>query len=89
MEERYLPPFALDRNFLDPQTSNDGTPYGPKRYKEIVRECWYISDNLNTSYTDVLDLSYVERIYLLRFINEKHDAAAEAIAAAKAKSKKQ
>ena len=78
----------MDRNFLDPPTSEDGSPYGPKRYKEIVRECWYISDNLNTSYTDVLDLSYVERIYLLRLINEKHEAAAEAIATAKANSSK-
>jgi hypothetical protein len=78
----------LDRSFLDPQTSEDGKPYGPKRYREIVKECWYISDNLHTSYTDVLDLSYVERIYLLRLINEKHEAAAEAIAAAKAKSGK-
>ena len=32
------PFFASGPNFLDPQLSNDGTPYGPKRYKEIVKE---------------------------------------------------
>ena len=66
-------------SFLDPQTSNDGTPYGPKRYKEIVRECWYISDNLHTSYTDVLDLSFQERFYLIELINQKQEETKKAI----------
>jgi len=66
-------------SFLDPQTSSDGKPYGPKRYKEIVKECWYISDNLHTSYTDVLDLSFQERFYLIELINEKQDATRKAI----------
>ena len=85
-DERYLHPFALDRSFLDPLMSEDGTPYGPKRYKEIVRECWYISDHTHTSYADVLDLSHLERIYLLRLINEKQDATREAIEAARARN---
>lgn len=67
----FLPFFASGPSFLDPQTSSDGTPYGPKRFKELVRECWYISDQTHTSYADVLDLSVAERIYLIRFINEK------------------
>jgi len=71
----------MDQSFLDPQTSSDGTPYGPKRYKEIVKECWYVSDNLHTSYTDVLDLSFQERFYLIELINEKHDATKKAIEA--------
>ena len=66
-------------SFLDPQTSNDGTPYVPKRYKEIVRECWYISDNLHTSYTDVLDLSFQERFYLIELINQKQEETKKAI----------
>lgn len=66
-------------SFLDPQTSKDGTPYGPKRYKEIVRECWYISDNLHTSYTDVLDLSFQERFYLIELINQKQEETKKAI----------
>lgn len=57
----------------------DGTPYGPKRYRDIVRECWYISDNLNTSYTDILDISYLERMSLIHLIREKRIATQEAI----------
>jgi hypothetical protein len=71
--------FASGPSFLDPPISNDGTPYGPKRYKEIVKECWYVSDNLNTSYTDVLNLAYQDRIYLIDCINEKKEATAKAI----------
>ena len=67
--------------------SKDGTPYGPKRFKEIVKECWYISDNLNTSYADVLDLSYQERIYLIEFINSKKDETQKALDQVQAKAK--
>ena len=70
--------FASGPSFLDPQTSNDGSPYGPKRFKELVKECWYISDSLHTSYTDVLDLSYTERVYLIENINAKNDATRKA-----------
>ena len=76
------PFFASGPSFLDPQLSNDGTPYGPKRYKEIVKECWYVSDNLHTSYTDVLNLAYQDRVYLIDCINEKKEATAQAIAEA-------
>jgi hypothetical protein len=75
--------FASGPSFLDPQLSNDGTPYGPKRYKEIVKECWYVSDNLNTSYTDVLNLAYQDRIYLIDCINEKKEATMQAMAEAR------
>ena len=87
MEERYPPTFALDQSFLDPQTSNDGSPYGPKRFKEIVKECWFISDNLNTSYTDILDLSFQERFYLIELINEKQDATKRFLEESRAKQK--
>lgn len=66
-------------SFLDPLLSKDAKPYGPKRYKEIVKECWYISDNLNTSYADVLDLSFQERVYLIECINQKREASNKAI----------
>jgi hypothetical protein len=88
VEERYLPTFASDQSFLDPQTSNDGSPYGPKRFKEIVKECWFVSDNLNTSYTDVLDLSFQERFYLIELINEKQDATKRFLEDARAKQQK-
>ena len=72
------PFFASGPSFLDPQTSNDGSPYGPKRFKELVKECWYISDSLHTSYTDVLDMSYTERVLLIENINAKNDATKKA-----------
>jgi hypothetical protein len=78
----------LDQSFLDPQISNDGSPYGPKRFKEIVKECWFISDNLNTSYTDVLDLSFQERFYLIELINEKQDATKRFLEEARSKQQK-
>ena len=81
MEERYVHRFVLDQSFLDPQTYKDGTPYGPKRYKEIVKECWYISDQTNTSYADVLDLSYQERLFIIECISEKQQATQKAITA--------
>ncbi len=65
--------------FLDPLKYKDGSPYGPKRFKEIVKECWFISDHLHTSYTDVLDLSYQERIYLSECIKTKLEATQKAI----------
>lgn len=82
--KKFLPFFDSGPSFLDPQTSSDGTPYGPKRYKEIVKECWYISDNLHTSYTDVLNLAYQDRVYLIEYINEKKDATARALEEARA-----
>jgi hypothetical protein len=78
--------FASGPSFLDPQTSNDGSPYGPKRFKDLVRECWYISDSLHTSYTDVLDLSYTERVYLIENINAKNDATKKAFEEARQKA---
>ena len=71
----------MDQNFLDPQTSKDGTPYGPKRYKEIVKECWFISDQTHTSYADVLDLSFQERLFLIECINDKQKEQQKAMAA--------
>lgn len=75
-------------SFLDPQISKDGKPYGPKRFKEIVKECWYISDNLHTSYTDVLDISFQERVFLLEYIKDKQEAQQKALAEIKNKNNK-
>ena len=42
-----------------------------------------MSDNLHTSYTDVLDLAYQDRVYLIECINEKKEATAQAFADAR------
>ncbi len=55
---------------MDQQTK-DGKPYGPIRYKEIVRERYLISKNMNTSYNEVGKITPLERGYLLEFIADE------------------
>ena len=45
-----------------------------------------MSDNLHTSYTDVLNLSFIDRLYLIECINEKKVATAQAFEAAQARN---
>lgn len=63
-------PFASLLNFLDPQLTNDGKPYGPERFKNIAKERYLISKHTNTSYEDTQSLSPAERSYILQFITE-------------------
>ena len=63
-------PFASQMSFLDPQLTKDGKPWGPERYKAIVKERYLISKNLNTSYNDIGNITPIEREYLLSFIDE-------------------
>lgn len=56
---------------MDPQLTNDGKPYGPWRYKELVRERYYISKTINTSYSDTGQLTPIEREYILEFITDE------------------
>lgn len=71
--------FASQVNFLDPLTTSDGKPYAPVRFKEIVKECYLISKNCNTSYTDVLTITPAEKNYMLEFIAEEMKSAEESI----------
>ena len=64
---------------MDQQLTSDGQPYGPIRYKELVRECYLISKNLNTSYTDVLRLSPREKDYIIEFIIQDAESAKKMI----------
>ena len=48
--------------------TDDGRPYGPTRYKQIVKERYLISKHTNTSYDDTLNITPIEREYLLEFI---------------------
>lgn len=56
---------------MDPRFNKDGKPYGPIRYKEIVKERYMITKNLNTSYTDVGKITPRERLYLMEFIADE------------------
>lgn len=66
-------------SFLDQLYNEDGTPYAPTRYKELVRINYAISKNCNTSYLDVLKLSPRERDYLWEFIVEEAERTKEMI----------
>ena len=73
--------FVLNQGFLDPNTikvkNADGVEeevlYAPKRYKDIVTECYLLSKNLNTSYMDVMKLTPLERNYLLQLLKQDFD----------------
>jgi hypothetical protein len=65
--------------------TNDGVPYGPIRYKEIVKERYLISKHTNTSYTDTDTITPTERNYLIEFITEELQKQQEAYEKAKAK----
>lgn len=69
----------MDKSFLNPQFTNDGRNYDLVRFEEIVKECWYISDNIHTSYSEALDLSYQERVALIKCINDKIEGTQKAI----------
>lgn len=58
---------------MDPKLTEDGKPYGPERYKRIVQECYLISKNMNTSYSDVLKITPIEREYLINFLLEDYN----------------
>lgn len=66
-------PFANQVNFLDPLKTSDGKPYGPWKFKELVKECYIISKVLNTSYKDALNITYLERVHLLNLIIEENE----------------
>ena len=63
----------MDQSFLDPQSSSDGTPYAPKRIRSLVKEFWFLCDNLHIGYEEALDMSVIERSILLQLMKEKAD----------------
>lgn len=71
-------------NFIDPKLTHDGKPYGPVRYKDIVKERYFISKYCNTSYTDIGNTSPLERKYLLEFITDELKAQKEQVEKLKA-----
>ncbi len=40
-------------------------------YKRIVQECYAISHSINTSYTDLMNITPLERRYMLEFLNDE------------------
>lgn len=79
-------PFASHRNFLDPQFNSDGTPYAPKRFKDLVLERYYITKNSHISYEDTGKMTYQERKLIIGFIKEQLAAQEEAMKEAQARA---
>ena len=55
---------------MDQQYDEEGRPLGPERYKEIVKERYYIAKHGNISYFDTGKMTPVERDYIIEFIEE-------------------
>jgi len=67
--------------------TKDGKPYGPYRFKEIVRERYLISKNINTSYNDVGQITPRERGYIIEFIADEIKRSKDLIEQQKLKQK--
>lgn len=72
---------------MDPQLTKDGKPYGPVRFKEIVRERYLISKNINTSYNDVGQITPRERGYLIEFMIDEIKKSKQLVEEQKLKNK--
>ena len=79
------PPFVRPENFFFFLLTEDGRPYGPQRYKEIVKERYYISKYCNTSYNEAGETTPTERRYLLEFITDELQKQKEMIEKSKKK----
>lgn len=64
--------------------TNDGQPFAPVRYREIVKECYLISKNINTSYNDLMSITPTERTFMLEFLLEEAKQREEMIQKRKA-----
>lgn len=75
-------------SFLDPQTTSNGKPYGPYRYKQLIKECYIIAKNCNTPYTSLMDITPTEKNELLNLIIEENEKSQEAMARIKAENRR-
>ena len=63
-------------------------PLGVVKYENLVKECYLISSNINTSYTDLLDISIREKDLLVNLILDKFKREKEELDKAKNKNKR-
>ena len=77
--------FSDQRQLIKDEETGQEIPYGIWKFNQIVRECYFISDNIHTSYKDLLDITIKEKNLLIKYINEKNKAERDAIEKAKKK----
>lgn len=84
-------PFELHLNFSDLQqivkTEHGEIPYGAYHYQQLIDECFVISKTINTSYTDLMDISIREKERMLEIIMEDNKKQQEEIEKIKRKTK--
>ena len=68
--------------------TNDGKPYGPWKYKQLVRECYLISKNSNLTYEEALRRTPTERQYIMEEIQREFEKTEQELEAAKKNRKK-
>lgn len=66
-------------SFLDPQTDEQGNPWGPTKYRELVKERYYIAKQGHLSYEEVGKLTPTEREMIKQFILEDAQATQKAL----------
>lgn len=86
-------PFDLQESSLNlhqlVKTDNgEEIPYGVWKFNELVRECYFISDNIHTSYKDLLEITPKEKSLLIKYINDKNKAEKDALEKMKQTKKK-
>ena len=72
-------PFALRVNFIDPVYDKDGSLYAPKRYNELIREKYYISQKTRISYSEINEMTPSERRMVAQMILEDMRREREAL----------
>lgn len=78
-------------SFSDPQqlikTDDGEMPYGVYRFQQIIDECFIISKTINTSYTDLMNISVRERDRMIEIIVEDNKKQKEELDKIKAKKR--
>lgn len=77
--------FSNQHQLIKDSDTGEEMPYGVWKFNQIVKECYFISDNIHTSYTDLLNITIKEKNLLIKYINEKNKAERDAIEKAKKK----
>ena len=77
--------FSDQRQLIRDEETGEQIPYGVWKFNQIVKECYFISDNIHTSYKDLLDITIKEKDLLIKYINEKNKAVRDALEKAKKK----
>ena len=64
-------PFASQANFIGPLYDKDGNPIALKEHKELLEQVFKIVQRSNLRYSDVLNMSYADRISLMQMLADE------------------